>query len=43
MTFQMMPHRMFRVLGCVCLMTVRKVSVVSGLVVVARVMMFCSL
>jgi hypothetical protein len=41
--FQVVFGRVLRVFGCVQLMCMREVSVVSGLLVVARVMMLCRL
>jgi hypothetical protein len=40
---EMMPGRVFPMLGCVQVMGVRQMSVMSGLMVVARVMMLCCL
>jgi hypothetical protein len=40
---EMMPGRVFPVLGRVHMMGVRQVRVMSGLMVVARVMMLCCL
>jgi hypothetical protein len=41
--FEVVFGRVFRVLGCVQLMCMRQVSMVSSLLVVARVMMLCRL